>query len=162
MYAAVSDWMHGWALNGETGLISRNDTLFRIIDHLVGFTFKLRDCHDNSTVGTTRSDATMGIDGCALVLVEEKDLESIRAAETDLRRKFQWIPHFHKLPFVFGMGITRTELGIYALLASGEPRRLFYTHLLTDADRESCLIASVNLARVLRYFATNQVTAFPP
>lgn len=157
MYAGIFDWMGAWSCDGEAGLISRNDALFRIIDHLAGFTFKLRDLHDNSTVGTKRSDVTMGINGCALLLAEEKNLESIGAAEEDLRRKFQWIPHFHNLPFVFGIAITRTELGVYALRHSGDLRPLFYTQLITDRDRWSCVAVCVNIARVLRYFTANRL-----
>ena len=157
MYAGIVDWMGAWSCDGEAGLISRNDALFRMIDHLAGFTFKMRDLHDSSTVGTTRTDATMGINGCALLLIEEKDLESIRAAEVDLRRKFRWIPHFHKLPFVLGMAITRTELGVYALLRTGDLRPLFHTQLIIDRDRWSCVVVCVNIARVLRYFTENRL-----
>ena len=157
MHAAVLQWMEGWSFDGEMGLISRNDALLRIIDHLAEFTFKVRDRHDTSTVGTKRSDATLGINGCALLLVEEKDLTGIEPAESDLRKKFQWIPHFHLLPFVFGMAITRNALAVYALKRSGEPKRLFYTRLNSDANRWSCVGVSVNIARVLCHFTANKV-----
>ena len=47
----VSEWMSGWSLGGEGGLHSRNDGLFRIIYHLSGLTYGIRDLHHNSTTG---------------------------------------------------------------------------------------------------------------
>ena len=98
--------MIGWSLAGKAGLISRNDGLFRVIFSLGGLTYGMRDCYDNSTTARTRSDVTLGFDGCALVLAEEKDMENIDTAVEDLRRKFQWIDHFHRIPFVLGSPLT--------------------------------------------------------
>ena len=157
MVAGVICWMSGWSYAGESGLHSRNDGLFRIIDHLACLTYKLRDLHDNSTVVTTRTDVTMGYSGCALLLAEEKDSARIEEAIADLQRKFQWISYFHNLPFVFGIAITRTAFQILALERSGRVRAMFRTQLSNDTERWSCVIASINIARVLRYFITNEM-----
>ena len=156
MHNGVFSWMSGWSYEGESGLHSRNDGLFHIIDYCAGLTYKLRDRHDSSTIVTTRADVTMGFGGCALVLVEEKDVERVEEATSDLRLKFQWIPNFDMLPFVFGIAVTRIAFEVFAMGRS-TMHSLFRTTLGTDSDRWDCVVASVNIARVLRYFITNQM-----
>ena len=98
----------------------------------------------------------MGVDGCALLLAEEKDTERIDAAVDDLRRKFQWVAIFDRLPFVFGVAINRSHFQVLAMTSTGI-QSIFHTSTVTDADRWSCVVASVNIARVLRYFIGNSL-----
>lgn len=156
LLVGISTWMIGWSLAGEAGLISRNDGLFRVIFSLGGLTYGMRDCHDNSTTTRTRSDVTLGFDGCALVLAEEKDMENIDNAVEDLRRKFQWIDHFHRIPFVFGIAINRSHFQVFAMTAN-EMQSIFHSPIVTDADRWSCVVASVNIARILRLYIEHRL-----
>ena len=89
MLTYVDTWMRGVAFEGENGLISRNDALFHLIYHLGGLDYGMRDRHDNSTTGVTSSDLTMGFNGCALLLAEEKDTDSIEKCVGELKEKFQ-------------------------------------------------------------------------
>jgi hypothetical protein len=98
----------------------------------------------------------MGFGGCALLLAEEKDNEPIEAGKSDLERKFQWIPHFHKLPFVFGIAINRIYFEVFAMAPTSELRTLFRSPLSTPEDKWDCVIASINIARVLRHFIASQ------
>ena len=107
--------MIGWSLAGEAGLISRNDGLFIVIFNLGGLTYGMRDCHERA---------------------EEKDMENIDTAVEDLRWKFQWMDHFHRIPFVFGIVINRSHFQVFAM-TSNEMRCLFRTSIVTDADRWS-------------------------
>ena len=115
LLVGISTWMIGWSLAGEAGLISRNDGLFIVIFNLGGLTYGMRDCHE---------------------LAEEKDMENIDTAVEDLRWKFQWIDHFHRIPFVFGIVINRSHFQVFAM-TSNEMRCLFRTSIVTDADRWS-------------------------
>ena len=148
----IAMWMSGWYCGGEAGLISRNDGLFRIVDHLGGLSYRVRDLHDASTVVRSRVDCTMGVGGCALLLAEEKDGESVAAAISDLRRKFRWISQFGRLPYLIGFAITRNELEIFAMKPSGAMQSLFSTSLCSDANKWKCVIVCINIARVLAFF----------
>ena len=148
----IATWMSGWYCGGEAGLHSRNDGLFRIIDHLGGLSYRVRDLHDASTVVRSRVDYTMGFGGCALVLAEEKDGESVNAAIGDLKRKFRWISHFRRLPYLIGFAITRNELEVFAMMPSGAMQSLFSTSLCSDANKWKCVLVSINIARVLTFF----------
>jgi hypothetical protein len=55
-----------------------------------------------------RSDATLLKYGVPLINVEEKIID-MEAAKSDLFKKFQWIPHFDRLPFIYGMAITQKK-----------------------------------------------------
>jgi hypothetical protein len=156
VYSGVTNWMSGWSMKGESGLISRNDNLFRIIYRQSGLTYSMRDCHDNSTLASTRADVTMGFSGCALLIAEEKDESRIEDAVADLQRKFQWIPQFHELPFIFGIAINRFRFEVYALERRGM-RVLLSADLSDLAQRWRCVVAAINIARVLRYFISNSM-----
>ena len=155
LMTAIDTWMNSLPMMGEAALIPRNDGLIRIIYDLAGLTYGMRDRHDNSTIAASRSDVTMGHGGCALVIIEEKDGASIEEAKDDLKKNFQWIGQFDRLPYVIAFAITRTEIGIFAMTVDGSEtvmRPLFNSDIVRQSDKWLCVIASINIARVLRYF----------
>lgn len=160
LMTCIDMWMRNLPISGESGLISRNDGLMGIIFDLAGLTYAMRDRHDHSTNTGSRSDVTMGYAGCALVLVEEKDTLGIEKAKEDLRSKFQWITQFGTLPYVISLAITRHEIEIFAMTVNGSEtvmRTLFHSSITRATDKWSCVIASINIARVLRYFIDNRL-----
>jgi hypothetical protein len=158
IYAAVTGWMSGWSMGGKSGLISRNDNLFRVIHKLSGLTYSIRsDSQDGAMYAIrSRADVTMGFSGCALLVAEEKDENRIEDAVADLQRNFQWIPHFYKLPFIFGIAVNRFRFEVYALERS-KIRVLLSADLSDFTQKWRCVVAAINIARVLRYFISNNL-----
>lgn len=83
-------------------------------------------------------------------------MENIDTAVEDLRWKFQWIDHFHRIPFVSVIGINRSHFQVFAM-TSNEMRCFFRISIVTDADRWSCVVASVNIARILRLYIEDRL-----
>ena len=156
MLTNVDTWMRSVAFEGENGLISRNDALFHLIYRLGGLDYGMRDRHYNSTTGVTRSDLTMGFNGCALLLAEEKDTDSIDKGVRELKAKFQWIGQFDRLDFVFAIAINRSAFRVLAMTRD-RAHVLFHTSILTENQKWSCVVASINIARVLRYNIENEL-----
>jgi hypothetical protein len=152
--------MIGIGGEGESGLIGRNDNLLLIIRRLAELDYFSRDLHDQSTELATRSDATIGKSNCALLLVEEKQV-SMSAAIADFKRKFQWIPYYHKMPFVFQFAITRSTLKIFQIDQGSYCTEIFTADLGTVSGKWACVIAAVNVARVLKYFINQDLFVAP-
>ena len=149
--SAVSRWMEGTVGDGEEGVISRNDALFSVYKHLANLGKFSRNKHEDSTVATTRSDRTDKYEGVSLVKIEEKD-ESLQEAVDDLARKARWLPHYARLPFIFGIAVTRDQLEIYQLRADNTLDKVFCADLNDVVDRWLCVVAAVNIARTLKTF----------
>lgn len=148
---AVSRWMDGTVGDGEEGAISRNDALFNIYKNLANLGKFSRNKHEDSTVAMTRSNRTDKYEGVSLVKVEEKDY-SLREAIDDLMRKARWLPHYARLPFIFGIAVTPDQLEIYTLHADNTMVRVFSADLTDVVDRWLCVVAAVNIARTLKMF----------
>lgn len=146
----ISIWMKGRIGHGESGLHYRNDGLFAIYHYLAGLSQFSRDKHDDSTVTGTRSDRADQYEGVTVVRVEEKE-DSLQEAVNDLVSKSCWLPHYARLPFIFGIAVTKTELSIYALKAMSQSQ-IFSVQLHDMASRWLCVVAMINIARTLKHF----------
>ena len=148
---AIPRWMDGTVGDGEEGAISRNDALFSVYKHLANLGKFSRNKHEDSTVAKTRSDRTDKYEGVSLVKIEEKD-HSLQEAIDDLARKSRWLPHYARLPFIFGIAVTPDQLVIYTLHADNTMVRAFSADLNDVVDRWLCVVAAINIARTLKMF----------
>jgi len=148
---AIPRWMDGTVGDGEEGAISRNDALFNVYKNLANLGKFSRNKHEDSTVATTRSDRTDKYEGVSLVKIEEKD-DSLQEAIDDLARKARWLPHYARLPFIFGIAVTPDQFEIYTLHADNTMVRVFSADLNDVVDRWLCVVAAVNIARTLKMF----------
>ena len=148
---AIPRWMDGTVGDGEEGAISRNDALFSVYKHLANLGKFSRNKHEDSTVATTRSDRTDKYEGVSLVKIEEKD-HSLQEGINDLARKSRWLPHYARLPFIFGIAVTPDQLEIYTLHADNTMVRAFSADLNDVVDRWLCVVAAINIARTLKMF----------
>lgn len=146
----ISMWLRNYTTSGEHGLIWRDDSLCLIYCYLNDLTEGLRNQHEDSTIVGKRADRADQYEGVTLVRVEEKE-SSIREAVDDLREKSCWLPHYARLPFIFGIAITRTHLSIYTISPSGMNPK-FSTQLNDMSDRWKCVVAMINIARTLKLF----------
>lgn len=153
---SISSWVEGSFFAGECGLHCRNDGLLRCIYNFAGLSFGSRDNHEMSTFNQLRSDVTLGKNGIPLINVEEKE-NSVECAIEDLKRKFQWIPHFHRLPFIFGLAITKTEFCVLEMRHDGNHIVRFRRDISNIDGRIHCVIVAVNIARVLQHFIANNL-----
>ena len=64
---AIACWMEGTYGDGKEGIISRNDALLSIYQHLARLGRFSRNKREDSTVATTRSDRADKYDGVSLV-----------------------------------------------------------------------------------------------
>ena len=147
----IPRWMDGGVGDGEEGAISRNDSLFSVYKHLANLGKFSRNKHEDSTVATTRSDRTDKYEGVTLVKIEEKD-DSLQESINDLSRKSRWLPHYARLPFIFGIAVTPDQLEIYTLHADNTMVRAFSADLNDVVDRWQCVVAAINIARTLKMF----------
>lgn len=150
---AFVTWMdNDIAGGGENGIIGRNDGLLKIVKIVGGLTFFERDNQQSSTQGTTRQDATLGLGRVPVVHVEEKRWDVALAAE-DLQSKLHWIPNWSKLPFIFGIAISASELQIWKLTpGTTKAVQLFATALNSPQERMNSVVAVTHCGRVLRYY----------
>jgi hypothetical protein len=148
-------WMIGRIGQGEMGAVGRNENLFDILQYLAGMDEFSRSKHDDDTTLQTRFDRMDSCAGVPLVVTEE-NYTSLTAAQHELKRKFGWIPHFARLPFIFGVAATRDKLTIHTM-HSEEPtlRTVFSADLSDPGQRWYCVIAAVNIARTIRCFVEN-------
>ena len=128
-----------------------NDALFSIYEILAKLGKYSRNMHEDSTVAKTRSDRTDKYEGVTLVRIEEKD-HSLQEAVDDLERKPHWLPHYVRLPFIFGIAITADQLEIFTLHGDKSMRRVFSANLTDVVERWSCVRAIINIARTLKMF----------
>ena len=156
----VQIWMSNATTLGESGMHYRNDALMMICYRLSGLNYASRDHHEMSTINTTRSDATFGVDGVPLILIEEKTTSFVDAFN-DLRRKFRWVPFFGNLPFVYGIAITVSQLAIYTINHNSDFTQVFTANLNIINDRALCVKAIVNMARVLLGFIEDNLFTPP-
>ena len=84
------------------------------------------------------------------------------AAVADLTRKFQWIPHFYKLPFIFALAITRTSLQMFEASSTGRLNSVFVANLEHIEDKWNCIVPTVNISRVLLHFIRNGISCSAP
>jgi hypothetical protein len=146
----IAVWLKNFTRSGENGLIGRDDALLNIYCYLAGLTGGSRNQKEDSTIFTTRSDRTDQYDGVTVVRIEEKDVSMAEAVD-DLRNKSCWLPHYERLPFIFGIAITRTNLNIYTL--SRDTTNLKFSTQLDDmSNRWKCVVAVINIARTLKLF----------
>ena len=147
--------MNGNVGDGEEGAISRNDALFSVYTYLANLDRFSRNKHEDSTVARTRSDRTDMYEGVSLVKVEEKN-NSLQEGIDDLARKSRWLPHYARLPFIFGIAVTPDQLEIYTLHADNTMVRAFSADLNDVVDRWLCVVAAINIARTLKMFVQQQ------
>lgn len=124
--------------------------MYGIYNHLAGLGKFSRNKHEDSTVSTTRSDRTDKFRGVSVVVIEEKYV-SVTDAVDEIRRKNVLPPHYNRLPFVFGIGISKDELQICNVTESATTVVL-QANLNSMAGRFSCVVAAVNIARALKLF----------
>ena len=114
-----------------------------------------RYCRNNkqdATAKITRVNRTDCWNGVPLLFTSER-ITSLQDAEDDLQRKFRWLPHFADLPFAFGIAITANELSISRFRANGSPmQRICQADLNSRSGPWSCVVAAVNIARVIKSF----------
>lgn len=149
-------WLNGKVSDGKEGQIFRNDGLLYSLMYLADLNGSSRKTHEDSTMATTRSDATLLSNGIPIVNIEEKDISIIDAMK-DLKTKFVWIPNFHKLPFVFGIAITKTQFQIVSLHLNSAINYLFSRDITHIIGRWECVLAIVNIARAIKYFTINNM-----
>ena len=148
----IPRWMPGDIGEGAEGTVSRNGALCSSYKNRAHLGKYSRSKHEDSTVATTRSDRTDKLEGVTLVKVEETDF-SLREAIDDLARKARWLPHYARLPFVFGIAVTTDQLRIYALHADITMVEVFSADLDDIVvERWQCVVAAINIARTLKLF----------
>mgnify|MGYP003386386166 CR=1 FL=1 len=147
----VYGFLNGPTGNGEEGLISRDDCFCNIFRSLANMEKFSRNKHEDSTALTTRADRTDKYEGVSLVITEEKD-QSLIEAKNDLARKVRWIPHYNKLPFVFGVAIAGNQLEVYAIKPNTELQSLFKADMGHMIQRWNCIVVAINMARVIKSF----------
>jgi tRNA A-37 threonylcarbamoyl transferase component Bud32 len=152
----ISRWMEGLVGDGEEGIISRNDALFNVYKYIAKLGKFSRNKHEDSTVLTTRADRTDKYEGVSLVIIEEKPRD-LRAAVGDIARKFRWLPHYSRLPFIFGIAVTPDELEIYTLHENNSMVRVFDANLDDPVERWKCVVAAINIARTLKMFVEQRL-----
>ena len=156
---AISRWMDGTYGEGEKGLISRNDALFGIYQHLANLGKFSRNKYEDSTVAKTRSDRTDNYEGVTLVRIEEH-VDSIQETIDDLARTANWLPHYEHLPFIFGIAVTQDQLKVFTLHADNTMIEAFSVNYLTDIiNRWSCVRAMINIARTLKSFIEQKLVS---
>jgi hypothetical protein len=125
-------WMKEWCTC--KGLRARNDGLLNIIEHLSGVAYRATNLHDLSVVvKMNRTGDLPAYDGCPMVFVEEKEEDS--DATRELYRKCGRVSTLGRLPFVFGMAFSRTQLEVFAIPPDGRMSSLFHAFLYDEADR---------------------------
>ena len=148
----IARWMDGTYGEGEKGLISRNDALFCIYQHLANLGKFNRNKYEASTVAKTRSDRTDKYEGVTLVKIEEH-VDSIQSAIDDLARTAHWLPQYENLPFIFGIAVTQDQLKVFTLHADNTMIEVFSVNYLTDIINQwLCVRAMINIARTLKSF----------
>lgn len=156
LFHFVYGFMNGLIGDGEEGLISRDDCFCNIFRSLASMEKFSRNKHEDSTALTTRADRTDKYEGVSLVITEEK-IQSLADATSDLRRKVRWIPHFSKLPFVFGVAIAGNQLEVFAINPNTELKSLFKADINSVFQRWNCIIVAINMARVIKSFAERKL-----
>jgi len=151
---SIKTWLVGDFFEGEGGTHARNDGLFSTIFHFARLTSVCRDNHQCSTIRQKRSDVTLLKKGIPLINVEEK-ITSRAKANDDLFKKFQWIPHFNLLPFIFDVAITQTELAVWELRQDNHHKLVFSRAINNVEGRIACVSMAAKMSRILTYF-TNQ------
>eukprot|EP01033_Poteriospumella_lacustris_P010454 gene10454-7433_t len=152
---AILLWMDGTVGDGKEGAISRNDALFSVYQKLANLGKFSRNKREDSTVFMTRSDRTDQYEGVSLVQIEENE-DNLQEAIDDLARKARWLPHYARLPFIFGIAVTPDQLEIYTLHQDNTMVRVFSAHLNDIVDRWWCVVAAVNIARTLKMFVEHR------
>ena len=89
----------------------RNNGLFLLFQHFQHFSTH-RNITTLSTIADTRPDMSINCMNIPLILIEE-NADNVMEAVADLQRNFIWIPHYHTLPFVFGIAISSSEVMFY-------------------------------------------------
>jgi hypothetical protein len=102
----LNTYLRAWMNTVESGFIGRDDVLLNILHCLSEMTSCSRSKRElTSASHACSNERTDHFNGIPLVLTEEFDHDALFIPIEFLRRKFQWIPHFHNLPYVFGIAI---------------------------------------------------------
>jgi hypothetical protein len=148
---------------------SRNDALLRILIEASGLALVLsRDSDTSPTSDRSRPDCNLALlNFPPYLLVEEKAASAdIAQARQDLITKFNWILHYHRLPFVFAIAIAGNVIEFGILTPNGNYNQLpgpagagqatFSTNQPgTVADALRCVQAAINIGRYVRFIHQN-------
>jgi hypothetical protein len=85
-------------------------------------------------------------------VLTEETVGSIHNSIQDLTRYFQWIPHWFRLPYVFGIIINRTNISIGKLVQNGFYYQFFSSALVTPVMKLNVVGVIMKMACVLKYF----------
>jgi len=158
LYHHLHVFLQNYTSEGEKGCIFRNDGILSVLSFLVGCTSSARDKNNFSTPQETRPDFTGLYNFVQLIIVEEND-RNIEAAVADIMNKFRFINNYSMLITVmFGFAISRNNFRIYKFernLQSELPRSssLWFSRTLNSySNRVECILASLNVGRVLKYY----------
>ena len=143
--------MEGTIGDGEKGTISRNVALFTVYQRLANLDKFSSNNYEDSTVVTTRFNRTDMYEGVTLVMIVEK-IDSLSEAVNDVHRKARWLPHYARLPFIFGIAVTPDQLEIYTFHENNSMRKAFSADLRDVVERWRCVVAAINIARTLKMF----------
>ncbi len=153
------NWLNAPISEGENGLISRNDGLLNILHHAAGLTGQRRNLHDMSTILTTRVDRSDSYGNVPLVLTKEKDGDNINEGINDLIRKFQWIPHYENIPFIFGIAISKSDIVFGKLTSSREFVQINRESLRSDQSKLKCVYIAIQIATVINHYINGNLFA---
>ena len=128
------------------------------MSHLVGCDSFGRDVHYFSTPNDTRPDFTALVCSVQLVICEEKD-DDIKAAVGDIVNKFRFIRNYSDdIKVMFGFAISRNDFRIIKFVRSVSSdvplsnTPWFSITLNSRRDRMKCIIAALNVGRVLKFY----------
>jgi hypothetical protein len=156
----VKCWLTSSLGDGEDTQHQRNDGLLKFIMALAGIPI---NCFSRNTAagGTMtvnplqRPDFVAHVKGVGILIVEEKDGNDAQSAKDDIVNKFGWIPHIQNLPFFIGIAICASTIEILEISHQKVFRTLFFGACSSTDERLQCLVPAVNIARVLKYWITN-------
>lgn len=153
----VGTWMRGYIGNGKYGISSRTDAFCGIVQRLACMRSYCRSKYDDresEIVRYDRADMCWGVP----VLLTEEDAYSVHHAKYQLGRRFHWLPHYGSLPFVLGIAVSPTELSICQLhKCYPNIEEVFSARLSDPHERWRCVLAAVNIARIILTFRSKKL-----
>lgn len=153
-------WLFAPVIDGEAGIIGRDDGLLNILHILSGLTLSSRvDFHEMSRINSLRSDRSDLYQGIPLVITEEKSELPMTNCINDLTRKFQWIPHYSqaRLPYIFGIAINRNEISLGKLDLSAGYHVFYRSGLNSLTERLNTVGVIIRMACAIKYFIENHI-----
>jgi hypothetical protein len=154
--------------DGENGIIGRDDGILCEITRLVGCSSFGRNVDYYSTPNDTRPDFVGRWCNVQVVFCEEKD-DNIQDAVADLWRKFRFVDNYStEIKYMFTFAISRDNFQIIKFRRNGmkqlplDGEVWFESTLNSIPDRMKCIIASMNVGRILKFYVqSNLITPSP-